>query len=215
VRFPIVLFDLDGTLTDSEAGIVASFRCALHSQGLSAERGAIRSCIGPPLRQGLTLLGVPADNLDSAVTAYRAYLTKSGMYENRLYEGISEVLTSLRSAGIVMGVATSKLIDSAVPILEHFGISSFFSTVSGATADGRRLHKVDIAAHALDELGSPERAGVALVGDREHDMFAARELGLFAVGAGWGYGNREELSSSGAHVILASPAALTEFLLAA
>jgi phosphoglycolate phosphatase len=118
------------------------------------------------------------------------------------------------TAGIVMGVATSKLVDFAVPILAHFGISSFFSTVSGATADGRRLHKVDIAAHALEDLGSPERGGVALVGDREYDMFAARELGLFAVGAGWGYGTEEELLGSGANVIVTSPLGLTELFLA-
>jgi phosphoglycolate phosphatase len=214
VRFPVVLFDLDGTLTDSEAGIVASYRYALRSQGLSADYSAIRSCIGPPLMQSLRHLGVPVEDVERATVAFREYMVERGMYENRLYDGIVQALGSLRSAGMVMGIATSKLIDVALPIVEHFGISGFFSTVSGATADGHRAHKVDIAAHALEELGAPKPQSVAMVGDREHDMFAARDLGLFAVGAGWGYGGEEELLSSGADVILASPVALTEFLLA-
>lgn len=210
---PVVLFDLDGTLTDSAPGIVASYRYALAALGMEAPDAAIRRCIGPPLQHSLHRLGVPDDLLPEAVAAYRENFARSGLYDNRLYEGTEEMLRALVSVGTVLGVATSKLDEYARTILEHFGVMGYFATVSGSTGDGRRLYKEDIAAHALQSLGNPTASSVALVGDREHDMFAAHRLGLIGVGVSWGYGSEAELFGSGAEVVVDGPSELTALLL--
>lgn len=210
--FPVVLFDLDGTLTDSQVGIVASYRYALAALGLSAEETAIRACIGPPLEYNLVELGVPASEVSAGVTAYREYFSATGMYENRLYDGITDTLAALASAGSTLGVATSKLDDFAETILKYFEIRHFFAQVSGSTRDGRRAHKIDVVTHALEGLGLPAPSTVAMVGDREHDMYAANELGLYAIGASWGYGSEAELVGAGARVLVPTPGALPEVL---
>lgn len=210
-----VLFDLDGTLTDSEPGIIASFRYALAGYGLEADDAAIRRWIGPPLRDGLSALGIPPDQVEAAVTAYRSYFGETGMYDNRLYEGAAQMLVDLRRAGVTLGLATSKLEKYAHAILAHFGIIEHFRVVAGASTDGSRLSKEAIVDHALVALGRPDPATVAFVGDREHDMRAAVHHRLHAVGAGWGYGDDQELTEAGSEVIADSPAALIRLLLPA
>lgn len=210
--FPVVLFDLDGTLTDSQAGIVASYRYALAAVGLAADESRTKALIGPPLEQNLLTLGVAAADVSRATAAYRQYFVRRGMYENRLYDGAVDALAELSSGGTRLGVATSKLVDFAHAILEHFQISHFFEVVSGASRDGSRSHKADVAAHALEGLGYPQPSSVALVGDREQDMYAAAELGLYGVGALWGYGSEAELRQAGAQVLVGSPEALVPVL---
>jgi phosphoglycolate phosphatase len=201
----VVLFDLDGTLTDSQAGIVSSYLHTLRAFGLDAAPGDIRPWIGPPLIVGLAALGVPAGRVDEAVASYRACFSATGIFENQVYDGIPGLLASLHDAGFTLGVATSKLTEFAVTILDHFSLSSYFSVVAGATRDGQRIHKADVLAHALGQLGWPHPAGVALVGDREHDMRAAVEHGVHPVGVLWGYGSRTELTDAGAEVLVAAP----------
>jgi phosphoglycolate phosphatase len=209
---PVVLFDLDGTLTDSQAGIVASYLHTLGAFGLDGDPSAIRRWIGPPLGQGLAGLGILPADLDEAVATYRAYFSSTGLYQNRLYEGTTDMLAALSSAGSTLGLATSKLTEFAETILDHFGIANLFSVVAGATRDGRRSHKADVLAHALSELGRPDPSRVALVGDREHDMFAAIEHGVHPVGVLWGYGSRSELTDAGAETLAATPGELTALL---
>ncbi|HET9058994.1 MAG TPA: HAD hydrolase-like protein [Acidimicrobiales bacterium] len=209
-----VLFDLDGTLTDSGSGIVASYRHALASLGLSATDDQLRRCVGPPISANMVELGVPFDLVDQAIASYREYFTAQGMFDNALYPQTREMLEQLSRAGIRLGVATSKLEEYARQIIEHFGIAQFFEEVSGATRDNTRVSKLDIAVHALVNMGSPPPAQGALVGDREHDMFAACELDLAAVGAMWGYGDKAELLAAGAQLLVDSPQAAAEALLA-
>jgi phosphoglycolate phosphatase len=209
-----VLFDLDGTLTDSEPGIVASYRHTLAAFGREADTGAIRRCIGPPLPEGLAALGIPSSQVDRAVAVYRSYFGTTGMYQNRLFDGVVEMVSSLRSAGVTLGLATSKLQRFADAILDHFGIAKYFAVVVGASGDDTRSSKEAIVDFALESLDRPDPATVALVGDRQHDVGAARHHGLHAIGVAWGYGGVEELRSSGSEAIVGDPASLTRLILA-
>jgi phosphoglycolate phosphatase len=209
----VALFDLDGTLTDSQSGIIASYQHALAEFGLRASDETIRRWIGPPLIEGMTALGVPTAQVADAVDVYRGYFSTVGILENHLYPGIEEALARLGTAGVQLGVATSKLTEYAVRIVEQLQISECFSVVAGATRDGTRIHKDEIIRHALGELGEPDPSTVTMVGDREHDMFGAVACGVRPIGITWGYGSRAELTAAGAQSLIGDPAQLVDLLL--
>ena len=209
----VVLFDLDGTITESADGIVASYRHALSSFGLSPSDAEIRRWIGPPLVDGFAGLGVADDRLEEAVARYRQYFSTTGILENRLYPGVAQMLLDLASAGLRIGLATSKLTEYAERILDHLGVAAHFEVIVGSTRDGSRLHKEDILGCALAELGQPDPSGVAMVGDREHDVYAALIHQVHAIGVTWGYGGFEDLQTAGAHVLVGSPRDLSTLLL--
>lgn len=148
----IVVFDLDGTLTDSEAGVVASYRHALDAWGIDADSQAIRPWLGPPLADGFLALGVPPADVDQAIVRYREYFSTQGILENRLYPGIDVMLATLAETGLILAVATAKLEQYALEILAQFSISTQFRVVAGSTRDGTRLHKREILKHALSSL---------------------------------------------------------------
>ena len=213
LRFEVVLLDLDGTLTHSEAGIIASFRHALAQLGMAVPDAAISRCIGPPLVDGFAALGVDAGRIDDAVALYREYFAVRGIRENRLYPGVGEMLAVMATAGARLALATSKLTKFADQILEQFGLSALFEAVSGSTPDGSRLHKEEIVDHALCELGRPDPSTVVMVGDREHDILAARHHGICSVGVTWGYGSTAELTAAGADLLVSTPEELLELVL--
>jgi phosphoglycolate phosphatase len=211
----VVVFDLDGTLTDSQAGIVASYRHTCRTFGLEPDPEAIRPWIGPPLQDGLAALGIAPDDLDAAVATYRSYFSTTGIFDNRLYDGAADLVAGLRRHGVTVALATSKLGDFAQTILDHFGLAAHFAVVAGSTRDGRRRHKVDILGHALSELGHPAPGTVSMVGDREQDVYAAIEHGVHPIGALWGYGSRRELTEAGAELLAAGPRELLTLITAA
>lgn len=213
--FTTVLFDLDGTLTDSQAGIISSYQHALAAFDIDADGAAIKPSIGPPLRDGFAALGVPVDDIAAAIDGYRAYFAVIGIRQNRLYDGVAETLMELSRAGLTLGLVTSKLGDFGERILDQFGIAEHFKVVSGATRDDSRITKRDIVTFALESLAWPEAATVALVGDRADDIRAAVHHGLFPVGASWGYGDIEELQTSGSQAIIDHPSAVTDLILRA
>jgi len=189
-RPQLVIFDLDGTLTDSAPGIVASFRHALAAVDAEVPGGdlAVR-IVGPPMHHTLAELGL-GDRVDAAVAAYRADYTGRGWAMNTLYDGIADLLADLQAAGVRMVIATSKAEPTAVRILEYFGIAGRFEVIAGASPDGTRASKADVIAHALQRLGPlPER--VLMVGDRAHDVEGAAEHGIATVVVGWGYGKSD------------------------
>lgn len=185
-RPQLVLFDLDGTLTDSAAGVVSSFCHALGAVGADIPDGDLAGMIvGPPMH--LTLRGLVGDQADDAMKAYRADYLDRGWAINKVYDGIPELLSDLQDAGIRLAVATSKAEPTAEHILNHFELSKYFEVIAGATIDGTRSAKADVVAHALDQLQPlPER--IVMVGDRAHDVEGAAEHGIDTVVVGWGYG---------------------------
>ena len=191
----LVLFDLDGTLTDSAEGIVASFRHALQAVGAVVPEGDLAGrIVGPPMHVTLGQLGL-GDQADAAIAAYRADYTRRGWALNKLFDGIPELLTDLRAAGVRLAVATSKAEPTARRILEHFGLDGFFEVIAGASPDGVRAAKADVVAHALAQL-QPLPQRVLMVGDRSHDVEGAAEHGIDTVVVAWGYG-RDDFGPDG------------------
>ena len=189
-RPQLVIFDLDGTLTDSADGIVSSFRHALGQIGVAMPEGDLVSrIVGPPMHHTLSAMGL-GEHTGAAIAAYRAEYTTRGWAMNSLFDGVSLLLADLRAAGIRLAVATSKAEPTARRILAHFRLDQHFEVVAGASVDGDRATKADVLAHALAQLQPlPER--VLMVGDRLHDVEGAAAHGIDAVVVGWGYGQAD------------------------
>lgn len=198
---PLVLLDLDGTLTDSAPGIIASAIAAFGDLGIPApSREALNGFIGPPISDSFRTFGVPEARVTEAVRAYRAAFTAGNMWDNRVYPGIPEQLTLLRDAGCTLAVATSKPEIYARPICERFGLSELVDGVYGAPLDNVPSSKATVIAHALASLGRrdlvPEPHRIVMVGDRHHDVDGARAHGIDCLGVGWGYAETDELDGA-------------------
>jgi phosphoglycolate phosphatase len=205
-----VLFDLDGTLSDSAQGILASLRYAFAANGLPAlDAHTERDILGPPFYESLPPLIGGEQNLPAVLDAYRTKYGDGGMFDTRAYDGIRDVLQYLhRDCSIQLAVATSKPEDYAIPIVEHLGLSRFFATIGGDELDGSLRTKALVIGKVLDRLGVDASDAVVMVGDRAHDVLGAREHGIRCVGAGWGYGMPGELERAGADPVCADPADL-------
>jgi phosphoglycolate phosphatase len=205
-----VLIDLDGTLTDSRPGIVASIQHALRALGHEApEASSLQKYIGPPLHAAFReLLPVNTDaEVERAIAAYRERYVAIGMFENAVYAGVVESLDLLRERGARLFVATSKPQVFAQRILEHFELSHYFDKIYGSELDGRRTDKLGLIAHVLSQ-SQLQKDQTVMVGDRHHDIVGAMCNGVQAVGVLWGYGSRAELSGAGADALLEAPSEL-------
>jgi len=188
-RPQLVIFDLDGTLTDSAQGIVSSFRHALSEVGAEIPDGDLAGrVVGPPMHLTLTAMGL--EDPDTAIAAYRADYTTRGWAMNSLFDGIPQLLTDLQAAGVRLAVATSKAEPTAQRILEHFGLDQHFEVIAGASLDGVRATKAVVMGHALAQLEPlPDR--IVMVGDRAHDVEGAAAHGIATVVVDWGYGGAD------------------------
>ena len=192
----VVLFDLDGTLTDSAPGIHAGFRHALASVGAPApSEQQLSLVVGPPLIDTLRTMGLDEETAQRALAAYFDRYDERGWAENTVFDGIEKVLAGLQDRGVRLGVATSKSERFAVRILDHFGLSRYFEFIGGASNDGTRRAKSDVIAHTLSNLGvEPVESadggtvGVIMIGDRDHDVHGAGRFGIPTVYVEWGYG---------------------------
>lgn len=202
-----VLFDLDGTLTDSAPGITNSIAYALEKFGITVEdKSELFKFIGPPLKESFhEFYGFNDEECAKAIAAQREYFTEKGMFENSVYDGIKDVLQDLKVEGKKVFLATSKPEPFAITILEHFGLSQYFDFIAGATLDGSRSTKKDVIAHVLKENGITDTKDVVMVGDRRHDIVGAAENNLDSIGVLFGYGNRAELEAAGATHIVKTP----------
>ncbi|MCI8386270.1 MAG: HAD family hydrolase [Acutalibacter sp.] len=202
-----LLFDLDGTLTDPGEGITKSVQYALEKMGCpEPDRDKLRAFIGPPLlEQFMAYRGFTQEEAAQAVAYYRERFAPIGIFENKIYPGIPELLADLQEQGFRLAVASSKPEKFVVQILEHFGLSSYFEETVGATMDQRRTAKADVIEEALGRLRLAGRKQALMIGDREHDVFGARAMGLDCVGVSYGYGSTAELEATGAAAIAASP----------
>ena len=208
------LFDLDGTLTDPALGITNSLKHAFIHFGLeipSYEK--LCTFIGPPLLDTFkNELHFDEEKAKEGVKAYREYFSTKGIFENKVYDGIPELLKSLKEKGKVLVVATSKPEEFAVKIIEHFGLSGYFTHVCGSCMDDTRSTKAEVINYALGLCGIDEaqKEQVLMIGDRKHDIIGAKENGIESCGILFGYGSREELENAGADYIAATVKELEE-----
>lgn len=210
----IILFDLDGTLTDPGLGITNAVMYALRKYGMEVPpRQELYSFIGPPLKQSfMRWCGFDEAEGEQAVKYYREYYRDKGLLENEVYDGIEDMLKALREKGKRLAVATSKPEEFAIRILEHFGLAQYFEVIAGDTLDFKRNTKADVIASALERLGVTDRSGVIMVGDREHDVIGAKAQDLPCIGVLFGYGSQEELEAAGAKHIAQTPADVLKYV---
>jgi phosphoglycolate phosphatase len=201
----VVLFDLDGTLSDSAPGILASLRHAFAVNGLPPMAPSVeRAILGPPFYESLPpLIGEAA--LADVIAAYREHYGSSGMFDTRPYEGVRELLDALAAGGTTLAVATSKPEHYAAPVVEFLGMDNVFATVGGDELDGSLPTKALVIDKVLQRLGRPPADDVVMVGDRMHDVEGARAHGIAAIGAAWGYALDGELEAAEPHLICAHP----------
>ncbi|MFW0787460.1 HAD hydrolase-like protein [Gordonia sp. CPCC 206044] len=196
----VLLVDLDGTVTDSFAGIENSFRHALAAVGApEPPADVVAGIAGPPMIDTLLRLGLDQPTADAAMRAYRERYVEIGWLENSVFAGMDALLADLAASGRTLAIATSKNEGTARAILEHFGLARHFQVIAGASDDGSRRHKSDVIAHALDQLGITTdvvghvtQAPVVMIGDRSHDVEGAALFGIPAILVPWGYALRGE-----------------------
>lgn len=205
MMYQTILFDLDGTLTDSAPGIIHSVQYALKKYGIEAEDEDLRVFIGPPLVHSFQdRFGFDHEKALEAVGFYREYFTAGGMFENSVYPGIEELLARLKKDGRHLVVATSKPELFSRQIIEHFGLDRYFDFVGGAAMDESRATKTEVLSYVLETLQVDPHTAV-MIGDRRNDIEAAAQLGTDAIGVLYGYGSREELAAAGAVVFAKTP----------
>ena len=212
--YKYILFDLDGTLTDSAEGIVNSVVYALKKKGIEEhDRAKLSAFVGPPLMDSfMKYYGMAEEEARGMVPLYREYFEPKGWAENRVYEGIPEVLEKLRAQGKHLLVATSKPEAFAKRILEHFNLAQYFELIRGASMDEKLNRKEQVIACVIEEAGAEHVKEMVMVGDREHDVIGARLNGLPCVGVLYGYGSREELEAAGAAAVCPTVRELPEYL---
>jgi phosphoglycolate phosphatase len=201
-----VLFDLDGTLTDSAPGLVSCIGYALDKLGIEH----------PDAETMVTFrdhFGLDEEQVVRAIELYRERYHDTGMFENTVYDGIRDTLQALRDANIRMAIATSKPEYSATRILEHFDLAQYFEFIGADDLEGSRASKTKVIAHVLANTGlDPTTQRLIMVGDRRHDVEGAASHGIDTIGVLWGYGDHAELANAGARVIVANPVELTAAL---
>ena len=206
-----ILFDLDGTLTDSGEGIINCAVYAMEHYGIPIPpREEMRVFVGPPLHQTLAQFGVPQDKLDEAVAIYRERYIPIGAYENTPYPGIRELLEKLQREGHRLYVATSKPETTSVSILEHFDLARYFTKICGASFERSRSTKDQVIAYLLEESG--EKDHMIMVGDTTFDVIGAKAHGIPCIGVSWGYGEVPDMEEAGAVAIAHSMEELYDLL---
>ncbi|MEE0109281.1 MAG: HAD family hydrolase [Oscillospiraceae bacterium] len=206
-----ILFDLDGTLTDSGEGIINCAILALEHFGLPVpSREEMRVFVGPPLHETFVRFGVPKDKAEEAVAVYRSRYIPIGKYENTPYPGIRELLEALKAEGHKLYVATSKPEQMSVDILEHFDLAKYFDQICGATMDTSRTNKEAVIAYLLEQNGRADN--MVMVGDTKFDVIGAKAHGIPTVGVSWGYGEVSDMVDAGAVAIADTAGELLELL---
>lgn len=214
MKHKYILFDLDGTLTDPFEGITKCFKYALDYFGISAKQEELTPVIGPPLIDSFcNFYGFDEETGWRAVAKYRERFETIGWQENKLLEGVPEMLEDLKSDNRILTLATSKPIVYAKKIIEKFDIAKYFDYAIGAEIGGRKGTKPEIVEEALRTLKFPDKNSVIMVGDRENDVEGAKAYGIASLGVRTGYAASGELERAGADFIVDTVADMHDFLM--
>lgn len=207
-----ILFDLDGTLTDSGEGIIHCAQETLAHFGKPVPtKEELRVIVGPPLRQSFIRFGIRPEDTEHAVEVYRQHYVHHGQYENFPYPGIEALLQKLREDGCQLYVATSKPEKMSIEILSYFHLAQYFDIICGASPDQSRDTKAKVIQHLLSQI-SPIPGSLVMIGDTVYDVEGANELGIPCIGVSWGYGDVSEMLQAGAISIADSTEALYQWI---
>lgn len=212
--YQYILFDLDGTLTDSSEGITKSVAYALQHFAIpTTDLQTLNKFIGSPLIDSFQqFYGMDPAQAQTAVNKYRERFSQTGIFENRVYPGVPELLSALKLQGKQLLVATSKPTVFAERILDHFNLRQYFDFVAGSGLDGTRPNKTAVIRYALEQQNIDLLRKTIMVGDRQYDMAAANQVGIDSLGVLYGFGTKTELQAAGANYLAADPAAAKNFL---
>lgn len=198
MKYKNLLFDLDGTLTDSSEGIIKSVLYTYEKMQLDPpEESVLHTFIGPPLSDSFVKHGVPEKDKDKAVAIYRERYNSIGKFENAPYPGMIELLQKLKDEGFKLYVATSKPEKTAIEVLDHFEMTGYFDEIAGATFDSSRVQKEDVIRYLLDKMEENDE-GTVMIGDTTFDVLGAAELGIPCIAVTWGFGDEAEMQKAGA-----------------
>ena len=214
-NFEYILFDLDGTITDSGEGITKSVQYALKSFDILVNNlEELNKFIGPPLKESFKeYYKFDEEKANLALVRYREYYADKGIYENSLYDGIIELLEKLKKNGKTIILATSKPEVYAKQILKYFKIDKYFSFVAGSDFEETRVKKGDVIKYALDGAKISDLSKVVMVGDREHDIIGAKENNIKSIGVLYGFGDVIELTQARADYVANNVNGLLNILL--
>ncbi|MBR4800509.1 MAG: HAD-IA family hydrolase [Clostridia bacterium] len=212
--YDYILFDLDGTLTDSKPGIVNCIRYAFDKHGIEYTDAILDKMVGPPFRVSMKeFFGLELDQIEELIKAYRGAYENDGWRDISVYDGVFDMLGKLKTAGKRLAVATSKPIKFTRIIIDEMGFKKYFDFIGGASQDASKESKADVINLALDNLGVKDRSKVLMVGDRSYDIVGAKECGVDVAAVLWGYGNREEFETCGADYIVDAPSDVVKLVL--
>ncbi|MCL2630081.1 MAG: HAD family hydrolase [Firmicutes bacterium] len=210
-----IFFDLDGTLTDSQEGIYNAVIYSLKDYNVPLPTlGDLKQFIGPPIREVYkNHYKFSSEQIEEAVAKHREYYSTKGIYENKTFEGIKELLSALKERGKTLVLATTKPEIFAENILKHFDLYKYFTLVAGVLFDGSRSDKAVLIEYALNTLKITNPATSVMVGDRKYDILGAKANGMECIGVLYGYGEKEELETAGATVIAETVGELKDYLI--
>ncbi|MBU9722777.1 MULTISPECIES: HAD family hydrolase [Bacillaceae] len=202
--YKLILFDLDGTLSDPKVGITKSVQYALCKMGIEdPDLDKLECFIGPPLQDSFKeYYGFDEEQTQKAIELYRERFVDKGMFENELYPNIPSLLKQLKEQGSTLIVATSKPTIFAEKIMSYFEIKHYFEHVVGSNLDGTRVAKTEIIQYILDKYRDQKRDDFIMIGDRKHDIIGANNTKIASIGVTYGYGTRDELQqTSPTHIV--------------
>lgn len=195
-QYKHILFDLDGTLTDPQEGIINSVQYALKRFGIVKQNEELLYFIGPPLHKSFEAIFGTEEKAFEAVHIYREYYSVKGIFENKLYDGIHELLEELNKNNKILHVATSKPTKFAVQILHHFNIHHHFKIIMGSNMDGSRTEKHEVIQEILNQLPGTSIENLVMIGDRKYDVIGAQYHNIDSISVAFGYGTMEELKNA-------------------
>lgn len=201
--YSTILFDLDGTLTDSSQGIINSIIYALEKFDINDyDMSLLKKFLGPPLHESFEkFMGFDKEKSLQAVKFYREYFSSKGLLENEVYAGVNDLLQNLKENGKTLVVATSKPQPFTDKIMEHFDLAKYFDFIAGSNMDTTRSKKAEVIEYALSECNIKDKSKVVMIGDRAEDMIGAQSAGIDSIGVEYGYGTFDELKNAGATYI--------------